>query len=401
MNPVDPAGLTPAGPARLVGQPRVGSLLTVSASALASTVQWFSCGTSETVFGVGATVCNPVPQEVFTGPVAAPLPSAYRVRQEDLGRQIVASVRAGTAVSRTAPLAITRGACEVAIEPGPVRFRSRDAIGVPRRPGMGCARINLYISAKHVSGIGLGNNRGPSATADATQSKISIWINYEQGLLQFVANDSSILADGVGRRAGTAKVLVDPDVEAARRLAACIKRGLVSQKCFARVDGSLRSLNHLGVYTPSGNPEAAEVRLRYRATNSLQNLAPNLTPSDIDGIIGFSQVPGRLLSLTCLHADAFPSVEIYQDFPSLLPGGSFTTSALYLDDETGPADLDQNGAKRSVGSCVPLSRPSGMNASLRALSAVDYVAVSPLRRLTVGHDPFNTILRDYRTGPTL
>lgn len=361
------------------GDGQVGALWRIEgASVRESRIQWLRCPSIE------VSSCRRIP---------GASDDTYRISPKDYGEFV--AVRAVREADRSAatsrPVFVIFDACEPAIEVedkgGHIYgTRTRDRLKIPARPGFGCLRMNLFIAAKHIGAlsIGMGNDRGPSESAAAADSKGSVWIDFERGRIDVVSNHTA-LRHGVMFDAFKTNVIADPDLRAAAAMADCMqdRSSALDWGCAARVHERLRRPNHVGVYAPKRVANDPELRIRYHFTNAAKKLFDYLAPSAIDGIVGLRLAHGGI-DVDCIYRDRFPTIEIYHDRPSRTPGGRTRTIPLYVKDETHPRDLDGDSPKDKKGDCGPIGRP-------------DRTDVRLLSRMT-GIDPYENsrLLRDFR-----
>jgi len=395
--PADPAPTptsstpTAPGPVTLtpitVGELRVGSIWKVTGT-LSEPLQsyaWLRCT------ALDPTTCAPI-----AGATAA----TYRVRPADLDRFVAVDVvDADGNRGRSQPRHILEDVCKVPIEFNDGHYygtRSRATMTISPRPGWGCLRVNLFIAAKRIDGLGYGNNRGPSPLADATKSKGSIWVNFETGRIEVVANHTDTVAALLS--AFPTNVTANPDSGVADALVGCIRNNRwappsLDRSCQTRVYERFRKPNSAGFYFPSLDT-SGDFRIRYHFTNAARRYV-DTAPAAIDGILGFTGTANGRVSLSCAFIDKFPSIEMYQDWPSPEAGGSYTLRDVFYRKESSPRDLNASAPKFSRGTCGRISRPTTSTASLRQLTGV-VAQIDNRYTAPIGPDPYEDVMRDFK-----
>ncbi len=174
------------------------------------------------------------------------------------------------------------------------RFRGTNSeirvVEITPQPGQGVVRASQWIEQPTVRNVppkwDFGNNRGPDAHFDPEDTKVTTYIDYENGIVVMRQNPTvEVNADG---SAGQVKVGVP--------------QGSVTQT----PDGAVR------IHFDAGNPLAPPI-----STNPPWPLTDH--PVTVNGDLVFTPGPGGV------HVDGtrsdYPSLEVYQD----LPGGQTRT----------------------------------------------------------------------------
>ena len=382
---------TPPGPVTLspttVGDLRAGAVWKVGGTfpAPLRSYAWLRCTAPD------RTTCTPV-----AGAQAA----TFRTRPVDLDRFIAVDVvDANGNRGRSQPRRVAEDVCKVPIEFKDGRYhgtRSRATTTIAPRPGWGCLRVNMFIAAKRIDGLGHGNNRGPSPLADATRSKGSIWVNFETGRVDVVANHTDTALALFS--AFPSNVTVNPDSGVADALVGCVRdnrRGLptLDRTCQKRVYERFRKPNSAGLYFPARDT-SGDFRIRYHFTNAARRYV-DTAPAAIDGIFGFTGGADGRIAVSCAFIDKFPSIEMYQDWPSPVAGGSYTLRDVFYRKESSPRDLNGSAPKFSRGTCDRIARPTTSDESLQKLTGV-VAEIDNRYTAPIGDDPYEDVMRDFK-----
>ncbi|MBB2946688.1 hypothetical protein FB565_006456 [Actinoplanes lutulentus] len=384
---------TPTAPGSVVltpataGELRVGSIWKVTGTfgKPLRSYAWLRC-----------TSLDPTTCTRMAGATAA----TYRTRIPDLSRFIAVDVTDTDGnTGRSEPRFIQENVCKVPIEfkdGAYYKTRTRASTTITPRPGWGCLRINMFIAAKYIDILGYGNDRGPSSLADATASKGSIWVNFETGRIDTVANHTDTRVASFN--AFPVNVTKNADSGVADALVRCVRaeRSYVhlDKSCQARVYETFRKANSAGFYFPSTNT-SGNFRIRYHFTNAARRYV-DTAPAAIDGIFGFSGTSDGRVAVSCAFIDKFPSIEIYQDWPSPKAGGAYTMRDVFYRKESSPRDLNASAPKFSSGKCGRIPRPTTRTTSLERLSGV-IANIDNKYFAPIGPDPYEDVMRDYKT----
>ncbi|WP_433831334.1 glycine-rich protein [Actinoplanes sp. CA-015351] len=370
------------------GELRVGSIWKVTGtfSKPLRSYAWLRC-----------TSLDPTTCTRMAGATAA----TYRTRTADLSRFVAVDVADTDGnTGRSEPRFIQENVCKVPIEFNDGAYyktRTRASTTITPRPGWGCMRINMFIAAEIIDLLGYGNDRGPSPLADATASKGSIWVNFETGRLDVVANHTDTKVASFN--AFPVNVTKNADSGVADALVRCIRSEKLQvphldKFCQGRVYETFRKANSAGFYFPSTNT-SGPFRIRYHFTNAARRYT-DMAPAAIDGIFGFTGTADGRISVSCAFIDKFPSIEIYQDWPSPKAGGVYTLRKVFYRKESSPRDLNASAPKFSTGKCGRIARPTNRKASMERLPGV-MASVMNQYYAPIGTDPYEDVMRDYKT----
>lgn len=315
---------------RIGGSSIAGSTLRATAATGVVTYRWYSC----------ASLVSGVCAEVGSG-------RDYLVKGGDVGTWI--EVRGASANGRVVGVSgrqLARGACLVGL-PSDMSNLTWDTERIDPIPGRGCIRINLFIQAPSVvwKGIplGAGDARSFRTNAGVQNSRASIWVDFETGLVTAAANFSDT---PIGRYPAFETVVGSFGRGTEGSLNSCgttIVNSYIdpfSWQCQA-------ARNQVVIAPRSGNET---LRLRYRfitgANAALRGAGPDVPA--IDGVLAFNAS-----GLVCATRDSFPSIEVYRDQSSSVAGGLPSTVALWRKFETGTMEaLGENWNEQTVaGGC--------------------------------------------------